>query len=137
MTQDARLQGVRQRLQTGALLVAGHLVHFTDQHWQEYGGQDLYNTWTYSKVEPHQRLEFVLNFSDERGNKQDPAKLGLPPGIPMDVPHAITFKALGDRRTEMTVAEYGYTSAQAADTSKVGLDQVLDKMAASFATAGQ
>jgi hypothetical protein len=32
----------------------------------------------------------------------------------------------------MTVAEHGYTSAQASETSRAGLDQTLDKMAASF-----
>jgi hypothetical protein len=35
----------------------------------------------------------------------------------------------------MTVTEYGYTSDQVFDLSKVGLEQCLDKMAASFATA--
>ncbi len=41
----------------------------------------------------------------------------------------------GDNRTEMTVREYGYTSDQAHDISKAGLEQCLDKMAASFAQA--
>ena len=34
----------------------------------------------------------------------------------------------------MTITEYGYTSRQAHDQSKAGLDQVLDKLAATFAT---
>lgn len=101
---------------------------------KEYGGQDLYNTWTYRKVQPHQRIEFILNFADKDGNKLDPATLGLPPGIPHDVPHVITFNRAGDGRTEMTIIEYGYTSRQAHDQSKAGLDQVLDKLAATFAT---
>jgi hypothetical protein len=50
------------------------------------------------------------------------------------VPHVITFKALGAGRTEMTVNELGYTSTQAHDQSKAGLADVLDKMAATFAT---
>jgi uncharacterized protein YndB with AHSA1/START domain len=99
---------------------------------KEYGGQDLYNTWTYRKVQPHQRLEFILNFADKDGNRLDPATLGLPPGIPQDVPHVITFTPAGDGRTEMTITEYGYTSRQAHDQSKAGLDQVLDKLAATF-----
>jgi uncharacterized protein YndB with AHSA1/START domain len=99
---------------------------------QEFGGFDMYNTWTYKKIVPHERIEFVLNFSDKDGNKLDPAKIGLPPGIPQDVPHIITFKALGDRKTEMTVSEYGYTTDQAVETSKAGLEQCLDKMAESL-----
>lgn len=99
---------------------------------QEFGGFDMYNTWTYKKIVPHERIEFVLNFSDKDGNKLDPAKLGLPPGIPRDVPHVITFKALGDKKTEMTVTEYGYTTDQAVETSKAGLEQCLDKMTESL-----
>lgn len=99
---------------------------------QEFGGFDMYNTWTYKKIVPHERIEFTLNFSDKDGNKLDPSKMGLPPGIPLDVPHVITFKSLGDKKTEMTVTEYGYTTDQAVETSKAGLEQCLDKMAESL-----
>lgn len=99
---------------------------------QEFGGFDMYNTWAYKKIVPNERIEFVLNFSDKDGNKLDPAKIGLPPGIPQDVPHVITFKALGNNKTEMTVSEYGYTTDQAVATSKAGLEQCLDKMAESL-----
>ncbi len=99
---------------------------------QEFGGFDMYNTWTYKKIVPHERIEFTLNFSDKDGNKLDPAKIGLPPGIPMDVPHVITFKTLGDKKTEMTVTESGYTTDQAVETSKAGLSECLDKMAQSL-----
>jgi uncharacterized protein YndB with AHSA1/START domain len=96
---------------------------------KEFGGFDMYNTWSYKKIVPHERIEFVLNFSDKDGNKLDPAKMGLPPGIPQDVPHVITFKSLGEGKTEMTVNEYGYTTEMAVQTSKAGLEECLDKMA--------
>jgi uncharacterized protein YndB with AHSA1/START domain len=96
-------------------------------------GQDFYNTWTYSKIDPHKRIEFTLNFSDKDGTKLDPANMGMPPGIPQDVRHVITFKPVGNNRTEMTVTEYGYTSDQAHDISKAGLEQCLNQMAASLA----
>ena len=96
---------------------------------KEFGGFDMYNTWSYKKIVPHERIEFVLNFADKDGNKLGPAKMGLPPGIPQDVPHVITFKALGDKKTEMTVNEYGYTTDTAVQTSKAGLEECLDKMA--------
>jgi uncharacterized protein YndB with AHSA1/START domain len=95
---------------------------------KEFGGQDMYNTWAYRKIEPHKLIEFILNFTDKDGTKLDPAKMGMLPGIPQDVRHVITFKAVDDNRTEMTVTEYGYTSDQAHDLSKVGLEQCLDKM---------
>jgi uncharacterized protein YndB with AHSA1/START domain len=99
---------------------------------KEYGGQDMYNTWTYRKIEPLKRIEFILNFADQDGRKLDPATMGLPPGIPQDVPHVVTFKVVGNR-TEMTVSEYGYASNEAANVSRSGLEECLDKMAASLA----
>ncbi len=99
----------------------------------EYGGQDMYHTWTYTRIDPHERIEFIQNFADENGAHLDPAAMGMPPGVPREVPHVITFKAPGDNRTEMTVTEYGYTTEQARDLSRAGMEQCLDKMAAIFA----
>ena len=73
---------------------------------EEYGGQDMYHTWTYTRIDPQERIEFVSNFADEDGG-----------------------------RTEMTVTEYGYTTERACDLSKAGMEQCLDKMAAIFAGA--
>jgi uncharacterized protein YndB with AHSA1/START domain len=100
---------------------------------KEYGGQDMYSTWTYTKIVPNERIEYTFNFADKDGNKLTPAQMGIPAGVPEDGHHIVTFKDLGDNRTEMTVTEHGYTSDQAHDLSKAGLEQCLDKMAASFA----
>ena len=102
---------------------------------KEYGGQDMYNTWTYTKIITNERIEYIFNFSDKDGNKLLPAQLGVPAGVPEDGHHVVTFKDVGDRRTEMTVTEHGYTSDQAHDLSKAGLEQCIDKMAAIFARA--
>ena len=96
-------------------------------------GQDLYNTWTYRKIVPMEQIEFVQRFSDEDGKTVEPAEVGLHPDIPREVPHVVTFKAVGDGRTEMTVTEYGYASDQIVDLSRAGMEQCLDKMAALFA----
>jgi uncharacterized protein YndB with AHSA1/START domain len=96
---------------------------------KEYGGQDMYNTWTYTKIVPNERIEYIFNFSDKNGNKFIPAQMGMPAGVPADGHHVIIFKDLGDNRTEMTMTEHGYTTAQAHDISKAGLEQCLDKMA--------
>ncbi len=98
-------------------------------------GQDFYNTWTYRKIEPMQVIEFFLDWADKDGHRVDPITMGLPPDMPRDVRHVITFKAKGDNRTEMTVTEYGYTSDLHFDLSKAGLEQVLDKLGASFPKA--
>lgn len=95
-------------------------------------GQDFYNIWAYRKIVPMQFIEFIQSFADENGRKTDPSMLGLPPGLPRDVRSTITFHALGDNRTEMTVTEYGYTSDQQFELSKAGLEECLDKMADSL-----
>jgi uncharacterized protein YndB with AHSA1/START domain len=98
----------------------------------EYGGQDMYHTWTYTRIDPYERIEFVSNFADEDGTHLDPAAMGVPPGVPHDVPHVVTFEARGDDGTEMTVTEHGYMTEQARDLSRAGMEQCLDKMAAIF-----
>jgi uncharacterized protein YndB with AHSA1/START domain len=99
----------------------------------EFGGQDFYNTWTYSTIVPMQRIEYILHFTDESGRVLDPADIGLPAGIPNGVRNVNIFKDLGDGRTELAIAEHSYNSEQARDLSKAGLEQCLDKMAAVLA----
>jgi uncharacterized protein YndB with AHSA1/START domain len=102
---------------------------------KEFGGRDMYNTWTYTRIVPQDTMEFVLHFSDADGNRIEPAALGLPPGMPAEVHHIITVAALGNGKTRMTISEDGYESDQIIELSKAGLEQCLDKMAASFAAA--
>lgn len=93
---------------------------------------EVFNTWTYSRIEPNKRIEFVMRFSDSEANPLDPAVVGVPPGVPSEVPHVVTFQDVGDGRTEMTITEHGYTSQQAVELSKAGQEQVVDKLAASL-----
>jgi len=99
----------------------------------EYGSQDMFHTWTYTRIDPHERIEFVSKFADKDGAHLDPAAMGRPSGVPYDVPHVVTFEAAGDGGTQMTITEYGYTTEQARDLSRAGMEQCLDKMAAMFA----
>lgn len=99
---------------------------------KEFGGQDMYNTWTYTTVVPQQRMEFVFHFSDEHGQRIDPSALGLPPGMPREVRHVVTFEGLGHSKTRLTVTEQGYESDAIVELSKAGMGQCLDKMAAIF-----
>jgi uncharacterized protein YndB with AHSA1/START domain len=102
---------------------------------KEFGGQDMYNTWAYTKIVPMQRIEYILSFADKDGNQVDPIELGLPADMPQDVRNLVTFKAAGDNKTEITVTEYDWTVGQMMEMSKMGMEQCLDKMAAIFATA--
>jgi uncharacterized protein YndB with AHSA1/START domain len=100
----------------------------------EFGGGDMYSTWTYTEVVPPSRIAYVFNFADPQGNRLIPADLGMPPGIPDDGEHLVTFKDLGDGRTEMTVTEHGYTTEDARNLSQAGLEQCVDKMETIFAS---
>ena len=93
-------------------------------------GHEFYNTWTYRKIVPMKSIEFVLDWSDKDGYRKDPDSLGLPATMPRDVRHVITFKSISPNKTEMTITEFGYTSAELFDLSKAGLEHCLDKMAA-------
>lgn len=95
----------------------------------EWGGVKFFNTWTYGAVEPQRRLEFVLRFSDERRSMVTPRSLGLPPGVPPEVHHVLTFAEQPEGGCLFTIVERGYTSAEAVETSKAGLVQTLDKLA--------
>lgn len=98
-------------------------------------GQDLCNTWTYRKIVPMESIEFIQRFADGDGNEIAPGDIGLPPQIPRDVPHVITFKAVADDTTELTVTEYGYTVDWIVEVSRAGMNECLDKMATMFAEA--
>jgi uncharacterized protein YndB with AHSA1/START domain len=98
----------------------------------EYGGQDTYHTWTYTRIDPYERMSSSPT-SRTRTAHLEPAAMGMPPGVPHDVPHVVTFEASGEGGTHMTVTEYGYTTEHARDLSRAGMEQCLDKLAAMFA----
>jgi uncharacterized protein YndB with AHSA1/START domain len=93
---------------------------------------DLYNIWTYRRIVPTERIEYISNLADKDGNKADPAKMGMPADFPKDQLHTVTFNEVGDK-TEMTVTEHDWAVGQIMEMSKAGLEQCLDKMARIFA----
>ncbi len=102
---------------------------------QDFGGQVMYNTWKHTKIVPLQNLEFIQNLCDKDGNNIDPVSIGMPPDFPMDMRTVVTFKKLDENKTEITVTEYGWKMGQMRDMSIMGMEQCLDKMAATFTTA--
>src|SRR5262245_10724707 len=100
----------------------------------EWGGVELLNSWTYEVVEPGRRLEFTLRFVDPSGTPIVPQSIGIPPGVPAEVPHTLTFRDLDGGRSEMTIVEAGYTSSAAVETSRSGLVETLDKLAEALRT---
>ena len=65
----------------------------------EYG--DQYSTWQYRKIVPMQRIEYIHNLADKDGNKIDPTSIGMPADFPQDLCNLVTFKDLGDGKTDL------------------------------------
>ena len=99
----------------------------------EYG--DMYSTWKYVEIVPMRRIEYIHNLADKIGNKIDPTVVGMPADFPQDQLNVVTFKAVSDDMTEITVTEYDWTVGQMVEMSKMGLEQCLNKMAAIFVRA--
>ena len=95
----------------------------------EWGGMVLFNTWSYRVVDSGRRLEFVLRFADRERNPIAPQSIGIPAGVPSEVPHILCFSDRGDGTSELTITEMGYGSREALETSRAGLVQTLDKLA--------
>jgi uncharacterized protein YndB with AHSA1/START domain len=98
---------------------------------KEHGGKDLYSVGVYKKIVPMERLEFTQSMSDKDGNIIDPAQMGLPTDFPKEIEFVIEFKAQGDQ-TELTITEYGWTMGQMSEYAVIGMNQSLDKLAASI-----
>jgi uncharacterized protein YndB with AHSA1/START domain len=99
----------------------------------EMGGFEHFHTWSYRTIVPEERLEFTQRFADRDGNAIDPATVGMPPGIPTEVPHVLTFASRPDGGTDFTVTEYGYTAQDVVERSRAGMSECLDKMASLLA----
>jgi uncharacterized protein YndB with AHSA1/START domain len=97
---------------------------------KEYGGQDMFSTWAYTRIVPLQSIEFVQEMADKHGNPVDPVSLGLPPEFPKSTRTLVTFKDLRNGTTEMTVTQYGMPPADTAlgKNAELGWNQSIDKM---------
>src|SRR5262245_33176390 len=100
---------------------------------KEFGGQDMYSTWKYRNIVPLRRIEYIHNLADRDGRRIDPASIGMPADFPQDLCNRLTFKDLGNGKTELTVIEFDRPVGRMMEMSRIGMEQCLDKMAAIFA----
>jgi uncharacterized protein YndB with AHSA1/START domain len=91
---------------------------------------DHYSLWQYQKIVSLKQIDYIHNLADKDGNKVDPVQVGMPADFPQDQLHSVTFQALDDHKTELTVTEYGWTVGQMMELSRMGMEQCLDKMEA-------
>ncbi len=99
---------------------------------KEFGGQDMYSAWAHKNIVPMKSMEIIQNLADKDGNVIEPVKLGMPPEFPTNMRTVVTFRDLGNGKTEMTVTEYDWPVCQMMKMSEMGLKQCIDKMERSF-----
>ena len=100
---------------------------------KEFGGQDMYSTLKYHSIVPMERIEYIHNLADKNGDTIDPAVIGMPSDFPQDLRHTITFKAVGEGRTQIIVTEHDWPVGHLMEMSRMGMEQCLNKMAAILA----
>lgn len=107
----------------------GGLSHLGMRASKEYGGQDYYNVWKYTKVIPNKIIQYISNFADKDGNVISPEIVGLPAETPMDKKQQFEFKDFGNGKTGITITEFGWRAdGVMIERSKRGLKQILANM---------
>ena len=97
----------------------------------EWGGFEQHSAWDIVELDAPRLLRYVFRFTDAAGESITPAEAGIPAdGIPERGEHDVVLSTLSDGRTRLEMTEHGYTTAEARDMSRAGLEQCLDKMAA-------
>lgn len=107
----------------------GGRILVTMQAPPEWGGFQQHSAWTISELDPPRRLRYVFTFTDADGTTITPAEAGIPPGVPDEGHHLVELASLPDGRTQLRMTEAGYTTEEARDLSRGGLEECLDKMA--------
>lgn len=99
---------------------------------QDQGGQESYTAGVYGTIVPLERLEFTQSLADRDGNVLEPAQVGMPADFPKELRTTVVLKPKGGM-TELTVTEYDWPVGQMYVYSIAGLNQSLEKLAASLA----
>lgn len=109
--------------------VGGHIA-VTMRAPDEWGGFEQHSVWRIVELDPPRLLRYVFTFTDEDWRPISPADAGIPEGVPDAGIHDVVLTELSPDRTRLSMTEHGYTTAEARDLSRAGLEQCLDKMAA-------
>jgi len=92
-------------------------------------GQEFWNAGEYHEIVPHEKIVSSMYFSDSKGNKIEPAQLGIEHEA-IDGAYDVTiFEDLGNGRTKLTFI--GNEPMESAKNSgqMEGWNQILDKVA--------
>jgi uncharacterized protein YndB with AHSA1/START domain len=90
------------------------------------GFPEQFSTWLYTRIVPHERIEYIHNLADSQGNRVDPVSMGLPADFPQDLKTVVLFVAEGNK-TRLTVMEFLPVTSML-ENAKIGLNQSIDKL---------
>ena len=96
-------------------------------------GQEFWNGGEYHEIVPHEKIVSSMYFSDSKGNRVEPAELGIEHEAIDDANDVILFENIGNGRTKVTFIG-NETMQNAMKSGQLeGTKQVLDKVAAVIA----
>ena len=97
-------------------------------------GQDFWSTGVYREIVPPERLVYTDSFADEHGNVVPASHYGIPGDHPLEMLASLTFEALPNGRTLLTLRQTGVPgNAQAVEGWNSSFDKLAEALAAEVA----
>lgn len=93
--------------------------------------QDFWSGGTYKEIIPLKKIVATDHFTDEDGHKISPNDVGMPGEWPDEMVVTVTFEAINGS-TELAIVHEGHPKGMV-EMAKLGWEQSLDKLEASFA----
>ncbi|UYN90462.1 MAG: SRPBCC domain-containing protein [Anaerolineales bacterium] len=90
-------------------------------------GTEHYSLIEYTRIIPHERIEYVHNLADARGARIAPESIGMPADFPQDQHTVVTFRALG-QLTELVITERALPMNPFRVYAALGLHEMADKI---------
>jgi uncharacterized protein YndB with AHSA1/START domain len=95
-------------------------------------GQRYYSTGAYTEIIPYERIAYTDTFADADGNRVSPTYYGMSADFPEETAVIVTFEALADDKTRMTLTNIGMPAGQDREMALLGWSSSLDKLAATL-----
>jgi len=93
-------------------------------------GQEMWNGGEYHEIVPHEKIVYSLYFADSKGNKVDPAELGIEHEAIDGARDVAIFEDFGNGQTKLTLIG-NETMEEAKNSGQLeGWVEILDKLAA-------
>ncbi|MGA7720992.1 MAG: SRPBCC domain-containing protein [Ignavibacteriaceae bacterium] len=95
-------------------------------------GKDFWTTGAYLEIKPPERIVYTDSFADDKGNVVPASYYGFPSNYSvMESIVTLTFEIYEDK-TKMTLKHTGIPSGQFSNDTKLGWDEIFDKLAESL-----